>query len=92
MPFRATWMDLEIVILTEVSQRKTKAGYHLYVESLKSSTNRPIHKTDLQIQKKKKKKEIKKKKKMYHCQRGKLVHGGVNQGLGINMHTLLYIK
>ena len=49
MPFKATWMDLEIVILTEVSQRKTNAAYHLYVESLKRSTNKPIHKTDLQI-------------------------------------------
>ena len=26
MPFVVTWMDLEIVILSEVSQRKTEAG------------------------------------------------------------------
>ena len=34
MPFAATWMDLEIVILSEVRQRKTNR-YHLYVESKK---------------------------------------------------------
>ena len=34
MPFAATWMDLEIIILSEVSQRKTNIiWYHLYVES-----------------------------------------------------------
>ena len=32
MPFTATWMDLEIIILSEVSQ-KEKDKYHLYVES-----------------------------------------------------------
>ena len=34
MLFAATWMDLEIVILSEVSQTKTNIGrYHLYMES-----------------------------------------------------------
>ena len=33
MPFAATWMDLEIIILNEVSQRQI--SYHLYVESKK---------------------------------------------------------
>ena len=34
MPFVATWMGLEIIILIEVSQRKTNtASYHLYAES-----------------------------------------------------------
>ena len=36
MPFAATWIELEIIILSEVkSQRKRQIPYHLYVESLK---------------------------------------------------------
>ena len=36
MPFVATWMDLEIIILSEVRQKKTNIiCYHLYVESKK---------------------------------------------------------
>ena len=33
MSFAATWMDLEIIILSEVRQRKMNSiWYHLYVE------------------------------------------------------------
>ena len=32
MPFAATWMNLEIMMLTEISQ-KGKDKYHLHVES-----------------------------------------------------------
>ena len=34
MPFAATWMDLEIITLSEISQRKTNIiWYHFYVKS-----------------------------------------------------------
>ena len=33
MPFAATWMDLESVILREISQKETNIWYHLHVES-----------------------------------------------------------
>ena len=32
VPLIATWMDLEIIILSEVSQRKINIIYHLHVE------------------------------------------------------------
>ena len=36
MPLVETWMDLEIIILSEVSQTKTNIiCYHLYMESKK---------------------------------------------------------
>ena len=35
MPFAATWMDLEIIILSEINQLKTNVWYPLYVESKK---------------------------------------------------------
>ena len=34
LAFAATWMDLEGITFSEISQRKTNiVGYHLYVES-----------------------------------------------------------
>ena len=42
LPFAATWMDLEGIMLSEISQTKTNAlCYHLYVES-KKQTNECI--------------------------------------------------
>ena len=35
MPFAATWMDLEIVKLSEVNQTEKYKCYHLYMESKK---------------------------------------------------------
>ena len=47
MPFAATWMDLEIIILSDVSQKEKDKylGYHLYVDS-KIYTNEPIYETE----------------------------------------------
>ena len=33
MPFIATWMDPEIIILSKISQEKDKYHYHLHLES-----------------------------------------------------------
>ena len=43
MLFAATWMDLEINILSKVRQRQI---YHLYVESKKNYINELIYKTE----------------------------------------------
>ena len=45
MPFAATWMDLEIIMLSEVSQ-KEKDKYHTW--NLKYDTNELICETDSQ--------------------------------------------
>ena len=51
MPFAATWMALEIIILREVSQ-KERDKYHdiTYVESKKNDTNELIYKTEIDSQ------------------------------------------
>ena len=46
MPFAATWMDLESIILSEVNQTKTNIIYHLYMESNKNDTEELIYKTE----------------------------------------------
>ena len=50
MPFAATWMDLKILKLSEVSQtRKTNImSYHFHVE-LKKGTIELTYKTELQM-------------------------------------------
>ena len=49
MPFAATWMDLEIIMLTEVSQTE-KYKYHmisLICEIQKNDTNELIYKAEI---------------------------------------------
>ena len=52
MPFAATWMDLEIVIQSEVSQRKINIIWHdLYVKyKKKPDTNELIYKAETDSQ------------------------------------------
>ena len=41
LPFAATWMDLEDIMLSEISQRKTNTVlFHLYVRSKKNTHNK----------------------------------------------------
>ena len=50
MPFAATWMQLEIIILSEVTQ-KEKDKYHItYMWNLKYDTNEPIYETETDSQ------------------------------------------
>ena len=49
MPFAATWMDLEIIILSEVRQRQI--SYNItYIQNLKYDTNGLIYKTETHSQ------------------------------------------
>ena len=51
LSFAATWVDLEITLLSEVSQTKTNIIlYHLYVESKKNNTKELIYKTETDSQ------------------------------------------
>ena len=48
MPLSATWTDLEIIILTELSQEEKDKYYttSLTCKNLKYDTNKPIYKTE----------------------------------------------
>ena len=46
MSFAPAWMDLDVIILSEVRQRKTNVWYDLHVEFFKNDTNEFIYKTD----------------------------------------------
>ena len=52
MLFAATWMDLEIVILSK-SERERQLSYITYMWNLKYDTNKPIYKTETDSQAKK---------------------------------------
>ena len=46
LPFAATWVGLETIILSEVRQRKTNIIMISHMWNLKNNTNEPIYKTD----------------------------------------------
>ena len=49
MPFPATWMDLEIIMLSEINQRQI-LYYITYMWNLKSDTNELTYKTEIDSQ------------------------------------------
>ena len=51
MPFAAPWMDLEIIILSEVSQTERQISYDInYIWNLKNDTNELMHNTETDSQ------------------------------------------
>ena len=50
MPFLATWTDLEVIILIEVSQAKTRSYNITYMWNLKYDTSELIYKTETDSQ------------------------------------------
>ena len=88
MPFAATWMDLEIIIWSEVSQRKTNIiWYHLYVES-KAKKEKKRYKWTY-LQNRNRLTDIENKLMVTN---GKRKGEGINWEFGIKIYTLLYIK
>ena len=81
MPFAATWMDLEIIILSEVSQTKTNILFICGI--LKNDTSELIYKTEIDLT------NIENKHGYQREQQG---WGEINQEVGIYAYTLLYVK
>ena len=51
MPFAATWMDLEIIILSEVIQEEKEIPYDIaYISTQKYDKDQPIYKTETDSQ------------------------------------------
>ena len=76
MPFAVTWVDLEIVILSGVSQTgKDKYMISLICGILKNGTNEPIYKTEIVI-------DVENKLMATKGERGR----GINWEIGIDIH------
>ena len=50
LPFAATCMDIQNIMLNEISQRRTNAIFILYMRNLKNNTNEYICKTETDSQ------------------------------------------
>ena len=50
MLYEATWRDLEIIILSEVRQKRTNIWLYLHVESKKMVQKELIYETDIDLQ------------------------------------------
>ena len=77
MPFAATWMDLEMIVLSEVRQRQIYAITYLW--NLKQDTMNFTKRKETQ----------RRRKQTYGHQRER---GEINQEFGIHRNTPLYIK
>ena len=82
MLFTATWMDLEIVILSEVSQTEKYCMLLLICGILKKDTNELIYKTETDSQT----------YRMSLWLPGEGLGKGIVREFGIDMYTLLYSK
>ena len=51
MPFVATWMDLDIIILSAMTERERQIPYDItYIWNLKYDTNNLIYETEIDSQ------------------------------------------
>ena len=81
--FLATWVDLEIIILSKVNQaEKGKCHMISLYELKKSDTNELIYKTD----------RDRLREQTHGYKRGRVDGGGIVKEFGIDMYTLLYLK
>ena len=80
LPFSATWMDLEIIILSEVVRVVKYYMISLICGILKNDTNELVYKTET---------SYRRRKQTYGYQRGK---EGINWEIRINRYTLIYTK